>query len=470
MPQKGARRLLFYIESLVLFKNLKEAPFFAPFYRLLSRIAQLEESITSVPLHLPDKIGLIRLWTDVMHFVLSEERSLHELIIDFILHDENPLTLAAEALAPESGHIAGDKTQRGKSLAPALLEQARLDLLYLQTIASCTTVELIEPILSLFSDRLTLDISQRIKKEEAILSHFFRHSGEHPLFPSHKSWDTALEGLLAYWKSEGVGHLGKHSFLVWKPEEEMPLQPALLPDPIRLSQLFGYEAQRAIVLANTRRFISGHRANNLLLYGDRGTGKSATVKAVCNEFAGEKLRLVSVDKQHLQDYPRIIKTLSDRPYRFILYIDDLSFETLDDSYTGLKALLEGGVNQRPDNVVIYATSNRRHLVRESRADRPDTAAAAAAIESGDMRAFDTMQEQLSLADRFGLTVVFSTPGQEEYLTIVQKIAQERGLTIPGTTLREQALRWEKWFNGRSPRSARQFVDWIEGGMDFPWDS
>lgn len=470
MPQKGAKRLLFYIESLVLFKNLKEVPFFAPLYRLLSRIAQLEESITSVPIHLPDRIGLIRLWTDFMYFVLSEERSFYELIIEFILHDENPLTLAAEMSTLEPGHTAENKASGRKPLPPALLEQARLDLLYLQAIASCTTVELIEPILSLFSDRLTADISHRIKQEEALLSHFFRHSEDHPLFPSHKSWDTSLESLLAYWKSEGVGHIGKHSFLVWKPEGELPLQPALLPDPIRLSQLFGYEAQRAVVLANTRRFIAGHRANNLLLYGDRGTGKSATVKAVCNEFASERLRLVAVDKQHLQDYPRIIKTLSHRPYRFILYIDDLSFETLDDSYTGLKALLEGSVTQRPDNVVIYATSNRRHLVRENRTDRPDTAAAAAALESGDMRAFDTMQEQLSLADRFGLTVVFTTPSQEEYLTIVQKIAQERGLTIPGTTLREQALRWEKWFNGRSPRSARQFVDWIEGGLDFPWES
>ncbi|MCX7655475.1 MAG: ATP-binding protein [Treponemataceae bacterium] len=470
MPQKGAKRLLFYIESLVLFKNIKEAPFLAPLYRLLFRIAQLEESITSVPIHLADRIGLIRLWTDVMHFLLSEERSFYELIIDFILHDENPLTLAAETLGSEPRHIAENKVARGKLLAPVMLEQARFDLLYLQSIASCTPMDLLEPIVSLFGDRPTSEISQRIKKEEVLLSHFFRHSGDHPLFPPHQSWDHSLEGLLTYWQIHGTGTIANSPFLVWHPEEGGSLRATPLPDPIRLSQLVGYQAQQAIVLANTRRFLAGHRANNLLLYGDRGTGKSATVKAVCNEFAGEKLRLVAVEKQDLHDYPRIIKALSDRPYRFILYIDDLSFETLDDSYTGLKALLEGGVNQRPDNVVIYATSNRRHLVRENRTDRPDTAAVATAIESGDMRVFDTMQEQLSLADRFGLTVVFTTPSQEEYLTIVQELARQRGLEIPEATLREQALRWEKWFNGRSPRSARQFIDWIEGGVDFPWDS
>jgi predicted AAA+ superfamily ATPase len=141
-----------------------------------------------------------------------------------------------------------------------------------------------------------------------------------------------------------------------------------------------------------------------------------------------------------------------------VFIDDLSFESTDDSFTGLKALLEGGVERKPANVVVYATSNRRHLVKERQSDRPD----------GDVRAFDTMQEQLSLADRFGLTVVFSAPNQDEYLGIAEFLARERGIPT-GETFRANALRWERWFNGRSPRTAVQFVDWAAGGDGFPWE-
>jgi predicted AAA+ superfamily ATPase len=162
----------------------------------------------------------------------------------------------------------------------------------------------------------------------------------------------------------------------------------------------------------------------------------------------------------------------------VLFIDDLAFETLDDSFTLLKMLLEGDIEARPANVVVYATSNRRHLVKEQLADRPNTTLAT----SGDMRAFDTMQEQFSLSDRFGLTVVFTAPTQEEFLSIAEHIAFQRGILSPDKNsedarsdesrrvFRENALRWERWFNGRSPRTAVQYVDWLAGGAGFPWES
>ncbi|MFQ3546890.1 MAG: ATP-binding protein, partial [Termitinemataceae bacterium] len=236
--------------------------------------------------------------------------------------------------------------------------------------------------------------------------------------------------------------------------------------------LYGYEAQRSIVFDNTRSFVEGKRANNLLLYGDRGTGKSATVKAVCRAFAERGLKLIEVRKRDLLHFERIAETLAGRGLRFVLFIDDLSFEETDDTFTGLKALLEGGLEQRPENVVLYATSNRRHLVKERFADRPTTTAVAEALESGDVRAFDTMQEQLSLADRFGVTVVFSAPGQDEYLAIAEAIAEQRGLLgteQDRTKFRQDALRWERWFNGRSPRTAHQYVEWLAGGERFPWE-
>ncbi|MDR3173248.1 MAG: ATP-binding protein, partial [Treponema sp.] len=170
----------------------------------------------------------------------------------------------------------------------------------------------------------------------------------------------------------------------------------------------------------------------------------------------------------LSQLPAILETLAARALRFVIFIDDLSFERTDDSFTTLKALLEGGVEAKPANVVVYATSNRRHLVKERFSDRP-----AAAVD-GEVRAFDTMQEQFSLADRFGLTVIFTTPSQEEYLAIACFIAEKRGLLTAADeearkAFRENALRWERWFNGRSPRTAVQYADWVAGGEGFPWE-
>jgi predicted AAA+ superfamily ATPase len=284
--------------------------------------------------------------------------------------------------------------------------------------------------------------------------------------------------LRAHIHAPGAGELGQYHAFRWNADIGA-LQPVRRPDPVHVRDLAGYTEQRAIVVDNTRRFLAGASANNLLLYGDRGTGKSATVKAVCNEFATQGLRLLELPKQSLTQLPHILETLAARALRFVLYIDDLAFETLDDSFTSLKMLLEGDIEARPANVVVYATSNRRHLVKEQAADRPNTTLAT----SGDVRAFDTMQEQFSLSDRFGLTVVFTAPTQDEYLSIAEHIACQRGLLVPDgddgaarRVFRDNALRWERWFNGRSPRTAVQYVDWLAGsaanevGADFPWDS
>jgi predicted AAA+ superfamily ATPase len=283
------------------------------------------------------------------------------------------------------------------------------------------------------------------------------------IFPRDKDWAASLPAFAEYLQKHGAGELGLYFCFRWVSEWQR-MQPVLKPDPIKLSHLSGYDGQRSVVVSNTQRFMSGKPANNLLLYGDRGTGKSATIKAVCSEYADKGLRLLEVHKEQLDELPAIMDCLSGRGLKFIIFIDDLAFENLDDSFTSLKALLEGGIETRPSNTVIYATSNRRHLVKESNVGT---------ALSGDLRDFDTMQEQLSLADRFGLTVVYTTPDQEEYCSIAAFIAQRRGLL--GETgerqklFRENALRWERWFNGRSPRTAAQYVDWIAGGEGFPWE-
>ncbi|MDR0785971.1 MAG: ATP-binding protein [Treponema sp.] len=252
----------------------------------------------------------------------------------------------------------------------------------------------------------------------------------------------------------GAGILATSAVFRW----EGRLVPASSPDPVRLSDFFGYEEQRSAVIANTQRFLEGKPANNILLYGDRGAGKSATVKAVCNEYTDRGLRLVELNKDNLKQLPILMGELSCRGPRFVIFIDDLSFETTDDSFAVFKSLLEGGVEKRPDNTIIYAATNRRHFVRERFVDGP--------------RNFDAEQEQLSLSDRFGLTIVFTAPNQELFLRIAVAIAQKRGLIFDETSgrkFRENALLWEKWFNGRSPRSAVQYVDWAMDGGDFPWE-
>jgi predicted AAA+ superfamily ATPase len=304
--------------------------------------------------------------------------------------------------------------------------------------------------------------------------------GAEGVFPRNADWGKSLPALGSYIRSHGAGDMGLYSSFSWASRSTgTALRPVLNPDPIRLADLSGYEDQRSIVTANTLRFIEGKCANNLLLYGDRGTGKSATVKAVCNEYARRGLRIIEVRKGDLPELPAILDTLASRALRFIVFIDDLSFESADDSFTGLKGLLEGGVESRPDNVVVYATSNRRHLVKERLSDRPSSAEAANAIggdttASGDVRAFDTMQEQFSLADRFGLTVVYTAPNQDEYLRIACFIGRQRGVLGAGEAelqrFRDNALRWERWFNGRSPRTAVQYVEWVAGGTGFPWET
>jgi predicted AAA+ superfamily ATPase len=287
------------------------------------------------------------------------------------------------------------------------------------------------------------------------------------------NWGRALPDLAAHIRAHGAGEMGRYRSFFWTGGGFLPVGH---PDPVSLEDLSGYEDQRSLVAANTLRFLEGKPANNLLLYGDRGTGKSATVKAVCNACADRGLRLLELRKNDLFELPRILDAVASRGLRFIMFIDDLSFEIIDDSFTLLKALLEGGSELRPSNAVIYATSNRRHLIKERLSDRPGPMAGA--DPDGELRAFDTMQEQFSLADRFGVTVIYTAPNQEEYLAIAEFIARRRGLigssAAPGSSaalelFRENALRWERWFNGRSPRTAVQYVDWIEGGADFPWE-
>lgn len=230
--------------------------------------------------------------------------------------------------------------------------------------------------------------------------------------------------------------------------ENGSIQPVKHPDTQSLSQLFGYERERGLILKNTEALLSGEGASNMLLYGDAGTGKSSTIKAVCNHYGPQGLRLIEVKKNELFRIPYLVEELSANPLKFVLFIDDLSFSSNDDNFSALKAILEGSVSTCGKNIAIYATSNRRHLVKETMGDR-----------AGDeLHVNDTLQETMSLAARFGLTITYQRPDKEEYLAIVKNLAREYGLDVPEKELFRKAEAHALRCGGRSPRVAKQFIE------------
>lgn len=234
-------------------------------------------------------------------------------------------------------------------------------------------------------------------------------------------------------------------------------------DPIRLANLVGIERQLTALTRNTRQFLRGAPANHVLLWGERGSGKSSAVKALLNEYAPQGLRLVQVHRHDLRDLAMMMERLWDRPEKFLLFCDDLSFEADDAEYKELKALLEGGIAARPTNLLLYATSNRRHLMPERLADRQ------LILDGEEVHPNEAIEEQLSLADRFGLRLGFYKADQRTYLAIIHHLVALRGLPVAEDTLERDALRWSLSAAGRSGRSARQFVDDLEGRLALEQD-
>lgn len=230
-------------------------------------------------------------------------------------------------------------------------------------------------------------------------------------------------------------------------------------DAVMLDDLIGYELQKKKLVENTLAFVQGKKANNVLLFGDSGTGKSTSIKAIVNEFYDQGLRMIEIYKHQFKDLSAVIAQIKNRNYRFIIYMDDLSFEEFEVEYKFLKAVIEGGVETRPDNILIYATSNRRHLIKENWSDRSDME-----HDNGVHRS-DTMEEKLSLVNRFGVTICYSKPSQKEYFHIVEGLARRAGITMPEEMLRAEANKWELSHGGISGRTAQQFINYLLGIME-----
>ncbi len=261
-----------------------------------------------------------------------------------------------------------------------------------------------------------------------------------------------------FYRDYGVGMFGMNK--AFRLEEDMKDGIAFRPinnmDTVVLDDLIGYEIQKKKLIDNTESFVHGRKANNVLLFGDSGTGKSTSIKAIVNQYYDEGLRMIEIYKYQFKYLSAVIARIKSRNYKFIIYMDDLSFEEFETEYKFLKAVIEGGVETKPENVLIYATSNRRHLIRESWNDRNDQ------DNNNDKHHSDTVEEKLSLVDRFGVTISYSKPSQKEYFGIVTGLAHRAGLTLSDDELCREANKWELAHGGLSGRTAQQFINYLLG--------
>lgn len=263
--------------------------------------------------------------------------------------------------------------------------------------------------------------------------------------------------LTDYYRQYGFGVFAMNrAFRIQRTAAGLEFLPISNIDGVLLDDLLGYELQKRELRRNTEAFLDGKRANNVLLYGDAGTGKSTSVKALINEYYDRGLRMIEIYKHQFGDLSAVLGQIKNRNYRFIIFIDDLSFEENEVEYKFLKAVIEGGVETRPDNVLIYATSNRRHLIRETWNDRTDME------HNGDIHRSDTMEEKLSLASRFGVSINYNAPTPKEYQAIVRMLAQRQGIDMDEKQLLAMANTWEVRHGGFSGRAAQQFVHYLEG--------
>lgn len=268
--------------------------------------------------------------------------------------------------------------------------------------------------------------------------------------------DEFFDVVTDFYKAYGVGMFGlnKAFRIASRTENHVEFCPINNMDMVMLDDLVGYEIQKKKLVDNTEAFVQGRKANNVLLFGDSGTGKSTSIKAIVNAYYDQGLRMIEIYKHQFRDLSNVIAQIKNRNYRFIIYMDDLSFEEFEIEYKYLKAVIEGGLEKKPENVLIYATSNRRHLIRETFKDKQD--------RDEDMHTNDTVQEKLSLVARFGVTIYFGSPDKKAFQEIVRTLAIKNGISLPEEELLLEANKWELSHGGLSGRTAQQFIDYLSG--------
>ena len=383
----------------------------------------------------PDPVTCLQHYGQWFRALAHQNRTWEEWLITAILESDNPWTRSAQHQPPDQ-------------LPPALVQAAAQDLALLQTIAPWNPA------------RLCSGVQAMVPGSQPPLPW---DRDPQPLPPAGErlrpsdNWSAHLGDLADHYRRQGVGQWGRFWAFRWagNPQNPAQWQGVAHPDPVQLEDLVGYGEAKAQLVQNTEFLLAGHPALNVLLYGSRGTGKSSLVKALLSQYGSQGLRLLEVRPEGLRYLPQMVEPLRSLPQTFIVFVDDLSFEEDDEAFKALKVVLEGNVVARPANVVVYATSNRRHLVRESFSDRPRPQ------DADEIHSWDTVQEKLSFSDRFGLTLTFEPPDQDSYLAMVRHRAERAGLTLAPALLEFRAKQWATRHNGRSGRTAQQLVDWLQ---------
>lgn len=410
--------------SLLLYQEILSAPPGLAFLELLQTICDADR------LNITGEINCLQAYGRWFRLMAQQNQSWQTYLASKILQANNPFTQQAQQV-------------EFSQLPPSLIAAVRHDLQILQILYQCSTSQLSQWVQAVAQTE-TPPVSWQLP--ESI-----------PTFPlnSYGCWADGAEALANYYQKHGTGLFAEYRAFRWHRGELVGIAH---PDPIRLANLAGYETQKELLLKNTEFLLQGYPALHVLLYGSRGSGKSSLVKALLQEYHDRNLRLVEVARADLGDLPAIVDQLRTSPQKFIVFVDDLSFEEDEDTFKALKVVLEGGVTARPPNVVVYATSNRRHLVREFFADRPRPS------DADEVHAWDTLQEKLSFSDRFGLTLTFEPANQKTYLQIIHHLAAQAGIALSPEELERRALQWATQHNGRSGRTARQFVDFLRAEL------
>ena len=364
----------------------------------------------------------------------------HNYVTFLLMTDENPFSLTCEKMGVREGSV----NHFAKSDFKAFQQLFDYDFAWLEEKLSLDCFSCLTSYRAIEKPELMYNKSVSEKVRE--LSRQLENAANEEAF-------FAL--VTDFYKAFGVGQFGLNKAFRIKSGEPLTFQPINNMEKVMLSDLVGYEIQKKQLVENTQAFVEGKRANNVLLYGDSGTGKSTSIKAIVNEFYPAGLRMIEIYKHQFKDLSEVIARIKNRNYKFIIYMDDLSFEEFEIEYKFLKAVIEGGVETKPDNVLIYATSNRRHLIRETWGDRSDVK-----MTDQDVHHSDTMEEKLSLATRFGVAINYSKPSREEYFNIARELLQKQGIVLEEEELRREATRWEMHHGGISGRTAQQFVNHI----------
>ncbi|MDF5736829.1 MULTISPECIES: ATP-binding protein [unclassified Nostoc] len=412
--------------SLLLYQSVLQGEVAMAFLELLQAIRYTES----------DARGCLQAYGSYFHALAARNQNWEDYLITQILFSENPFTKLAQV-------------REFEDLPPALVVAVQHDLQILQSLYECSSASLSEWVQGVAHMPISPVVWYKEQEFVGVETKFATYLQE------LDNWGDAVKEFAAYYRQYGSGLFAEYRALRWQAGQFIGIRYS---DPIKLSALVGYESQRDALLKNTEFLLSGEMALHVLLYGSRGSGKSSLVKSLLNEYSNHSLRLLEVAKSDLKELPKIVEHLRGVSQKFIIFVDDLSFEEDDDAFKALKVVLEGNLTARPQNVVVYATSNRRHLIREFFVDRP------APKDNEEIHAWDTMQEKLSFSDRFGLTLTFEPANQKTYLKIVQHLAAQAEINITQEDLEFQALQWATRHNGRSGRTARQFVDFLKADL------